>query len=200
MKTIFVISFFICSIQLSFSQTYIELGINQPPQLQADAGTDTEIFSGTLVTLGGYPTATGGTTVYTYLWSPADGLSSTTEANPDASPAQTTTYTLTVIDAAGCTAIDEVVVLVSYLIDANNKDDIRLFPNPGRHTVRIEFNPELKFSKCTILDIEGKILDGQEIVPGSSAIEPDVSKLTSGTYIIRLSNNKKYFDKPFICE
>ncbi|MEX1190304.1 MAG: PKD domain-containing protein [Bacteroidia bacterium] len=38
----------------------------------------------------------------TYLWSPATGLSSTTIANPIASPAVTTNYTLVVTDASGC--------------------------------------------------------------------------------------------------
>lgn len=36
------------------------------------------------------------------VWSPADGLSSSTSYNPVASPLQTTTYTATLIDSAGC--------------------------------------------------------------------------------------------------
>jgi GEVED domain/Secretion system C-terminal sorting domain len=44
-------------------------------------------------------TATGGAT---YSWLPAAGLSSTTIANPTASPAATTTYTVTGTSALGC--------------------------------------------------------------------------------------------------
>jgi hypothetical protein len=40
---------------------------------------------------------------YTYLWTPAIGLSSDTISNPIASPATSTSYTVTVTDTAGCT-------------------------------------------------------------------------------------------------
>ncbi len=56
----------------------------------------------TIITSGGNSqlTATGGGT---YLWTPATGLSCVTCANPVASPAQTTTYCVTVTDGNGCT-------------------------------------------------------------------------------------------------
>jgi hypothetical protein len=41
---------------------------------------------------------------YTYLWSSATGLSSTTVSNPTANPASTTTYSVTVTDANNCTS------------------------------------------------------------------------------------------------
>ncbi|MBW7468424.1 hypothetical protein ABID22_002836 [Pontibacter aydingkolensis] len=55
------------------------------------------------------------TAAATYSWSPATGLSSTTVANPIASPAQTTTYTLTTTNADGCTATTQVTVTVNPL-------------------------------------------------------------------------------------
>ncbi len=45
-----------------------------------------------------------------YVWSPTTGLSCTTCANPVASPAATTTYTVTGTDANGCTNTDDVTV------------------------------------------------------------------------------------------
>ena len=48
-------------------------------------------------------TVTGGTPDYSYSWSPASGLNNANIANPVASPAVTTTYTLTVTDSKGCT-------------------------------------------------------------------------------------------------
>src|SRR5207244_1891733 len=44
----------------------------------------------------------------TYLWSPATGLSSATVLNPQASPSQTTLYTLTVTSSANCLGHDTV--------------------------------------------------------------------------------------------
>jgi large repetitive protein len=50
---------------------------------------------------------------YTYQWSPATGLSSSTVSNPFASPLVTTTYTLTVSNTAGCTKTATATVTVT---------------------------------------------------------------------------------------
>ena len=74
--------------------------------LTADAGPNQTICSGTGVPIGGSPTASGGSGGgYTYLWTPATGLSSATAANPIASPASTTTYSVTVTDGLGSTSL-----------------------------------------------------------------------------------------------
>jgi hypothetical protein len=49
----------------------------------------------------------------TYAWLPATGLSSTTDAQPTASPTSTTTYTVTVTGSNGCTATSTVTVNVN---------------------------------------------------------------------------------------
>ncbi len=77
--------------------------------LTANAGSDQ---LATPVTIGGGPTASGGTSPYTYSWSPAAGLSSATAANPSANPATTTIYTVTVTDFVGNTASDSMWVAV----------------------------------------------------------------------------------------
>jgi len=62
--------------------------------------------------------AVGGTGVYTYLWQPAAGLSNPTVANPVASPAETTTYTVTVNDGmAQATGTVTVTVLPAPQVD-----------------------------------------------------------------------------------
>ncbi|CAN5865010.1 hypothetical protein BH11BAC7_BH11BAC7_03500 [soil metagenome] len=77
-------------------------------QLQVEAGANSTICSGTSHTLGGSPTATGGTAPYTYAWTPSSGLSSTTSAAPSANPSQPTWYFVTVTDAAGNTGMDSI--------------------------------------------------------------------------------------------
>ena len=53
--------------------------------------------------------ATGG---ISYSWYPSTGLDDATIANPIASPSQTTTYTVTINDASGCTSLRQVTVTV----------------------------------------------------------------------------------------
>lgn len=83
------------------------------PNPIASAGAD-QIFlqaQGNSLTLGGSPTAMGGTAPYNYQWSPATALNSDAMANPVVSNlTSSTTYTVTVTDANGCTATDDVAV------------------------------------------------------------------------------------------
>jgi len=107
----------------------------------ADAGSDpAAICEGGYVVIGGSPTASGGTAPYSYLWTPDDGtLNSTTVSNPSASPTSTTTYTLTVTDANGCSDDADTVVVVNALpvVTASNDSpkcegqDVQLTGGPG---------------------------------------------------------------------
>ncbi|MFH1321674.1 MAG: T9SS type A sorting domain-containing protein [Bacteroidota bacterium] len=90
-----------------------EITVTEPAVLIADAGNNITICSGENTDIGGSPTASGGTPPYSYSWSPATGLSSTTIANPTATPALTTTYTITVLDANGCTETDSTTIYVN---------------------------------------------------------------------------------------
>ncbi len=74
--------------------------------LSSSAGNPQTTCEGTGVLIGGSPSASGGTIPYTYLWSPASGLNSSGNANPIANPVSSTTYTLEVTDANGCTSSD----------------------------------------------------------------------------------------------
>ena len=81
--------------------------------LTADAGTDTAIDVNQAMVLQG--SAGGGTTPYSYAWSPATGLSSTSAAQPMFTPPSVGTFifTLTVTDAAGAVVTDSVTVTVT---------------------------------------------------------------------------------------
>jgi hypothetical protein len=86
----------------------------------ANAGTNQNLCSGgSGVAIGGSPTATGGYPPYTYSWSPATGLNNGALANPTASPASTTTYTVTVTDSTEATAQSSMTVTVNPAATAN---------------------------------------------------------------------------------
>ncbi|MCJ8163928.1 gliding motility-associated C-terminal domain-containing protein [Pontibacter sp. E15-1] len=95
---------------MSAARTEVTVTIVEPV---ADAGEDVTIIQGRTAEL----RATGGVT---YLWEPAEGLNNPTLARPIASPQETTTYTVTVTTAEGCTATDEVTVTVIPAITVPN--------------------------------------------------------------------------------
>lgn len=88
-----------------------ELQISGWQNPTANAGEDRIEDWGTPFTLNG--SATGGTAPYSYLWSPADSLTSAANIqNPTSSILETTIYTLQVTDDNGCKGSDEVVVTI----------------------------------------------------------------------------------------
>ncbi len=90
------------------AQSYVAHTVVQASQLTANAGTGGTFCAGDSLQLGGAPTANGGTAPFAYAWSPGSGFSSTTVANPMASPSATGSNTLQVTDAQNCTATSTV--------------------------------------------------------------------------------------------
>ncbi len=80
--------------------------------LSASAGPNQFFSCSSNGTIGGSPTAAGGSGSYTYSWSPATALSSTTIANPSSSASSTTTYTVTVTDGNSCTANSSMTITI----------------------------------------------------------------------------------------
>jgi gliding motility-associated-like protein len=58
-----------------------------------------------------------------FSWVPVTGLNDTNISNPVADPSVTTTYTLTVTDAYGCTATDDIIISIDDLPTANAGQD-----------------------------------------------------------------------------
>lgn len=80
----------------------------QKPTL--NVGIDKTIVRGESVTIGGNPTVEF--QMQSLTWSPSESLNSATIKNPKATPSQTTTYTINVIDLVGCEAQDSVTITV----------------------------------------------------------------------------------------
>lgn len=116
----------------------VSLTVNPLPF--ANAGNDQNTIISSPVNIGGSPTGPGGST---YLWQPGGSLNDSLSANPVATPTVTTTYTVIVTSAQGCTAIDSVTITVLPEIvfpngispngDGSNDtwiiDNIGIFPN-----------------------------------------------------------------------
>ncbi len=97
--------------------------ITSLPAVVANAGPASTICAGSTTVLDGAPTGAGGSGTLSYQWSPIIGLNNPNTAAPMASPANTTTFTVTVEDANGCQAIDSVTVTVNPTPVANAGPD-----------------------------------------------------------------------------
>ncbi|MBK9452066.1 MAG: hypothetical protein IPN95_22130 [Bacteroidetes bacterium] len=105
---------------------YTEVRYVQAITVTADAGADGSVCANSGSLIGGSPTASGGVNPYSYSWTPGTGLNSTTDANPTASPALTTTYVVTVTDSIGCVGTDSVTVTPSAAVVADAGPDLAL--------------------------------------------------------------------------
>jgi hypothetical protein len=98
----------------------IRLTVHQPPVV--DAGDAVILCLGDKTTL--RPRVSGGKAPYSYRWTPGDNLSSAMVVNPQVTASTTTTYTLAVSDANGCTVYDSIVVAVYTPPSLNVEGDV----------------------------------------------------------------------------
>ena len=81
--------------------------VTMNPLPDANAGNDTTACINEVITLGGAPT---GPTGSTFSWTPVDGLSDPTVANPAATITVDAIWTVLVTDTNGCASSDQVIV------------------------------------------------------------------------------------------
>jgi len=115
---------------------------------------------------------------YTYVWSPATGLSNAFTLNPYVNPTSTTTYTLSITDGAGCTSSDTMYVG----IDPNLNQ-----ANAGSDTTLCILSNSVQLNGSSTLTSTGawSISQGSGFVANSSSPTATVYNLGLGTNILR---------------
>lgn len=178
-------------------QTLITFTISQPPPLSADAGKDTIIKKAHSIQIGGSPAADGGTSAYSYLWTPSAGLNDPGIANPIATPTASTKYTLKVTDSKGCTSSDEIIIGVdtntSINYSNNQQISMSLYPNPVSRSENliIKLGVQPGIYHLTISNTIGATFYKETIHNPSDPISREIglNKMNPGVYYISLFNN-----------
>jgi hypothetical protein len=190
---------------LAFGQGYIPMSFTQPPVLTAVAGHDTLVCHGHPVILGGIPTASGGSGSYIYMWSPPDGLSDPTSANPVATLTESKSYMLTVTDAQGCEAVSFISVYIDPCTGINYdqlNSELKVFPNPSNGTFLIHglnsFNGNLV--RIDVVNQLGQIIFNQHFGADYplSQIEIDTKITEPGVYFLKVTLANQILSKRLI--
>lgn len=118
-------------------------------------------------------------------------------------PLITDNYYVIVTDSIGCVSdtSNMIYVLVTGLLNTfSNNENIFIYPNPSNDNITIDFPAYSTETKTTIqlLDISGKLLNSMPIKENTSRL--NISDLSSGIYIIKISDNKMVSVKRFVKE
>lgn len=155
--------------------------VNSPPALTLiiPVTADT-ICSGSCSTLSA--NASGGTSGYTYNWSPGTSLSDSTTSSPTACPLINSTYTLTVTDMNGCNVAGTQSISLDICTGINEQEQISFdaYPNPFNSIIHIRTNHSEKYN----ISIYNAIGDLQ--MQSNFSLEKDINTCgwTKGLYFI----------------
>ena len=87
----------------------------------------------------------------------------------------------------------------SYVQDKNYNDLINLFPNPSQENVKLLINYSIGYSSIEIYNIEGTLLYSEKAMIGDNFEKQiNTSGFSTGTYIVRIKNDKFDLNKQFI--
>jgi hypothetical protein len=151
------------------------------PNIQYITAGDTTIIS---------PNLFGGVPPISYSWSPNYNISDTSSSMPNVWPSQSTTYQCTITDAVGCVNTENINYATVNVWPVNTKqtliEDLKIYPNPTQDYLVIKLEKgEIQHLKIT--DMSGRIILQQSKVINNQI---DISHLVSGTYILKVEDEK----------
>jgi hypothetical protein len=125
-----------------------------------------------------------------YFW---DGISGVELYNGTAIAPGPINHTLEVIDSNGCVATETITLIVdSCFLNLSNfsNDEISIYPNPASQTLIIT-SEYMDLSQIEIYSMDGKKVDpNQYDLEQGQKILIDIRSLSSGQYILRITNEK----------
>ncbi|MDA8978966.1 T9SS type A sorting domain-containing protein [bacterium] len=144
-------------------------------------------------------TVTGGTLDYVFDWSGLSGAYASNEEDIDGLLAGE--YDVVVLDANGCTAsVEGIVIDVIVGVNEFGLDAFRIWPNPAAEMLTIEWSDLVSSQGATleVFNAMGQRLAAQSISPGTQRSELNLSDWASGRYTIRVSSASTVATAPLL--
>jgi hypothetical protein len=141
-----------------------------------------------------------------YSWSPTTGLNAPNSNAPIASPAQTTTYTVSATASNGCVGTAQVTVTVNVCSDVEyiNAADLQISPNPFSDYLTIDIANLAANEKATIrlYNTLGQAIHVQSCTQGygtsNSNTQIDLSSLSQGVYILEAQAGNRVYRRQIV--
>ncbi len=170
-------------------QTTDSITVGEPLELIATS-TITQVTTGNNGAID--VTVTGGTPVYTYLWSPGN---QTTEDISSLTPG---TYTVTVTDGNGCmTALSNTVLDVVGLDETEITFGSKVYPNPSNERFTIETTNAPDAITIEVFDLLGKRI---QLIENANTKTNIYLKEREGVYLIKVTSGNESYIKRVILQ
>ncbi len=171
----------------------INLNLTVNPLPYVDLGPDTTITTEELLILDAGPG------FESYLWN-TDETTQTIEIGDNLEVGNYHFY-VDVTNNYGCSGGDTIFVTVEVpeSIQETLKTQVKIYPNPTQGRLAIEFEQTLSNAAISILNQQGQVVRYKQIIGGSTLVnEFEISDLSDGVYLIRISGDKYKFVQPVI--
>ncbi len=145
---------------------------------------DVTMASGETTTL----TAGGGTA---YSWTPTTGLTDPSAAMTDASPTETTVYTVAVENEEGCLASNTVTVFIEGQVSVNENQltTVEIYPNPTTGLVTINTIGQITPYTVKLFTADGKLVFSAQN-NADALVQFDFTALAKGVYYLNYTTDE----------
>jgi hypothetical protein len=131
-----------------------------------------------------------------YTWSPAGSLSSSTGPTVTATPSATQVYTVSGVDANGCSNSATVMITVQSCagLEEESFGDFELYPNPASQNLNLNFGELKGIQSVSVLDLSGRTVLSDQVLSNTL----DIHALESGKYFLIIEHEAGTSAKAFV--
>jgi hypothetical protein len=163
----------------------VRYAIEKPTNIDAptDAGNDRTINRGCTTTLIASPKKD----CYAYFWLNQQGNIISREAELTVTPNKTSTYSLKVVSSQGFVSEDQITVNVNNQLCLEDKEIIKISPNPGKDNVTVKYKVEnTTNAQLKLVKVDNSYHRIYNLNMQNNEITLDISQFPSGSYTIVL--------------